>query len=98
MRIVVTASSCEGGSGKHCRSRAGVHTSCRVSNFLWLLCIPMDGGRLEMHIRVYEVFVNQRARSKVARVRGSNDVVNDRDVEFNFQYYNYGKTDRGGVM
>lgn len=51
MRIVVTATSCrERGSGKHHRGgtnahRAPRHATGNVSNFLWLLCIPMDGGR-----------------------------------------------------
>lgn len=42
----------EGGSGKHHRGEAQsstqpCHATGNVSNFLWLLCIPMNGEGLE---------------------------------------------------
>lgn len=54
--IVVTTSSREGGSaGKHHRGEGQRtrHATGNVSNFLWLLCIPMDRDRRsEMHARL----------------------------------------------
>jgi len=48
MRTAVAVFSGEGGSGKHHRGRTSYATG-RVSDFLWLLCIPMDGDeRSEM--------------------------------------------------
>lgn len=64
----------EGGSGKHHRGEAQsstqpCHATGNVSNFLWLLCIPMNGEGLEEKQKGREREREVSARGKLVGVR-----------------------------
>jgi len=88
MRIVVTAFSRERGSGKHHRGRTNTrHATGNVSNFLWLLCIPMDRGRrseMRASARCSRISAGVPKAFWRARMNDELSVYNVRRENFNF--------------